>query len=512
MAIGHAETTAQVPVRRSPDSRAGQVVILGIGAIALGIIVVYNPSWALGVAAAIPLVLITARRTGTVAVTVLLWGGLKYSVIRLAPGISGLLAQVEIAAEVLVAIFTLLKLWRRTQTTRGVAAPFMLVLGFTAVALASWAANSGTLIALFAGVRSLVTMPLLALSAMVAGTDADLRYLLRGGIALTMIQVPIAYAQFAMGGLASDVDLVNGTLGFGGANLLGVWMLAATGAAFYVFLRRGGFRWLLAAVAFMSVIVMSGARLSMLSLPVLLVVLGLTALFRRGSAQATARFVGSGVVILILAIGLVASVYYEYAQAGIRVGSAASDLNPATLLQRQSQIGDYSVPRLAYLAYGWTYLQNESRFWLIGTGPATAGSGSAAAASADYESSSFATGLRLRSEGLATYASSSRVVTQTSQFVSTTVEYGPLGLALLLGLYVMVGAQTTVTLASAELGTRRALLAGALPVVFIFATFGTLYGVTWEGLNIIGLGFWWVAILSRTVPGSTNVASRESAA
>lgn len=466
-------------------------------ALVVGVLLAFQPKLALAAAVAIPLVFVVAARPGTVAVVLLLWGGVKYSALKLVPALGGVLAQAEVVCLVLVVAVTLMRLARHPDAARLRLRSFLWLIVFTVGALVSWAINAGSVTQLLAGVRSLATMPLFALAVAATGEETDYRLLLVGGIALTCIQVPVAAVQFAIAGLRTDVDLVNGTLGFGGANLLGIWMLAAAAGAYYVFLRRGGIVWIAATLAFFGVIVMCGSRAAIVMAPVLLIALGLYAALRFASPGATARFVGSGVVLLMIAVALVAGVYAQYHQAGINIGSAASDLSPSSLLQRQTEIGDYSVPRLAYLAYGWRYLQANSAYMPLGTGPATAGSGAAAAALPDYESSPFAIGLRLESQGLATYVSQARVVTQTSQFVSTLVEYGPVGLLLLLGFYVAYGIDAFRYLyLSSETSLLQTVMAGAFPVIFLFATVGTLYGVTWEGLNIVGLMFWWVVLMS----------------
>ena len=480
--------------RKSRWVGAVGIVVL---AIVLGVVVAVQPRLALAAAVVVPLVIVTAARPGTVAAVLLLWGTVKYSMLKLLPALGGVFAQAEVVCLVLVAGFTLMRLARRSGTSRLRLRSFWWLIAFVAAGLASWAANSGTLTQLLAGTRSLLTMPLLALAVAVAGEESDYRLLLVWGVALTCVQVPIAAVQFAVAGLKTDVDLVNGTLGLGGSNLLGIWMLAASAGAYYAFLRRGGIGWLAAALAFFSVVVMCGSRISILAAPVFLIALGLYAGIRFASPGATARLVGSAVILVVVSVALVTSVYTEYARAGINIGTAAADLSPTSLLQRQTQIGDYSVPRLAYLAYGLGYLDTNSRFVPLGTGPASAGSGAAAAATTDYESSPFAVGLRLESEGLATYASQSRVVTRTSQFVSTVVEYGPVGLFLMLMFYVAYGVRAGKCLyRSGETSLSETILVGVLPVVFVFATIGTLYGVTWEGLNIVGLMFWWVVLLS----------------
>ena len=468
-----------------------------LAALGLGIAIGFAPGYALAAATAIPLALVVGRWPGRAAVVLLLWGGAKYAVLKIAPAVSGMLVQAEIATVILVALSALSYL-RRGKRLEGVTLGwFGVFAAFAVSAIVSWALNRGDLATLAIGLRSLATMPILAASLLVVAQPGDLRALRTGGIALTIAQVPIAVAQFAYGGLTSNVDYVNGTLGLGGSNSLGIWMLAAAAACYYVFVRGHGVRWLVGSGVFIVVVVMCGARLCILALPVVVLGLGIYALTRSDAALVGARLVISTTMMTLLLVGVIAGVYSGYATAGINIGSAISDLNPSSLFARQNQIGDYSVPRFAYLSYGWDFLREGSPLWLFGTGPASAGSGAASAVQGVYDTTPFATGLRLISEGSATYVGSGRVVTQTNQFVSTLVEYGPVGLLLIMLTYLVAGFQVAKNVGRRDLGsTRDALLVGAFPVLLVFATFGTLYGVTWEGLNIVGLGFWWVAMLS----------------
>lgn len=478
---------------------------IAVASAIIGLAVVFNPLIALGLAVAAPAVVVVVRRPATVAVFLLLYGTVKYALQQVLPVGTGGLAAAEILLVVGVFVSALIGTVRNRSRSVPGFGPFLLMGAFLVLALMSWVLAQGTPLQLFAGVRALVTMPMLALCVAMAGTRRDFDLLWRYGVLLTIIQVPVAYLQFAFGGLATDVDLVNGTLGFGGANLLGVWMLAATAASLHLFVRQGAKRWLAGAVLFSSVIVMCGSRLGIVLLPVVVVAVGLLALRSHDLAVSGMRFAGSLLIVGAVSVAMIAGVYLGYSRAGIRIDDALSDLNPASLVERQTRIGDYSVPRLAYFTYGWTYLHNHSAFWPIGTGPASAGSGSAYSASGDYESTPFATGLRVQSQGLASYASQSRVVTQTSQLVSAVVEYGPLGALLLLGFYGAVGVRAIRVMWSEPSAdpARRAVIPAAFAVFFVFATFGTVYGVAWEGLNIIGLGFWWCVLLSgslATVP------------
>ena len=484
-----------------------------VAALALGIGAGLRPGFAFAAAAAVPLTLAVFRWPGRSAVLVLLWGTMKYVVIRLLPAASGLLVQSEIAIVALVAIVALARVGQRVRGKGASLGWLGLFAGFVIAAFASWLLNRGDPLALFAGVRSLVTMPVLASSLLVVGNEDDFALLRKGGIALTCLQVPIALGQFVYGGLSSNVDLVNGTLGYGGSNLLGIWMLAAAAGCYYVFLRGNGVRWAVASGVFMMIVVMSGARLCMLALPVVVVSLGIYAFFRSDAALVSARLVTSVAVMTVLVVGLVVGVYAGYQRAGIHIGTPLSDLNPTSLFERQSQIGGYSVPRFAYLTYGWQFLKEQSPVWLLGTGPASAGSGAALAVQGEYDATQFAVGLRLLSEGLATNAGSSRVITQTSQFMSTLVEYGPVGVALIMAAYLVVGVQTGRRLGRVDRGRpHQALLVGAFPVLLVFVTFGTLYGVTWEGLNIVGLCFWWTVLLSGAAYTEVAAAHEERAA
>lgn len=479
------------------DAARRSLPLFVLAALGLGVATAFAPGYSLAAAAAIPLALVVVRWPGRAAVVVLLWGALKYAVLGLAPAVSGMLVQAEIATVVLVALAALSYL-RSGRRLEGVTLGWFGIFGIFAVsAIASWALNRGDVGTLAVGLRSLATMPILAASLLVIAQPGDLRLLRAGGIALTIAQVPIAVAQFAYGGLTSNVDYVNGTLGMGGSNSLGIWMLAAAAGCYYVFVRGRGVRWLAASGVFAVVIVMCGARLCILALPVVVVALGIYALTRSDAALVGARLVVSATLLTLLLVGVIAGVYSGYAAAGINIGSAVSDLNPSSLFARQNQIGDYSVPRFAYLSYGWNFLRQGSPLWLLGTGPASAGSGAASVVQGEYDTTPFATGLRLLSEGSATYVGSARVVTDTSQFVSTLVEYGPVGLALMMLTYLAAGFHVARNVGRRDTGgAREALLLGAFPVLLVFATIGTLYGVTWEGLNIAGLGFWWVAVLS----------------
>jgi hypothetical protein len=471
-------------------------------ALGLGVAIVFAPGYALAAAAAVPVALAVGRWPGRAAVLLLLWGTVKYEVLKLTPAVSGLLVQAEIATVVLVVLSAVYYLGRGKRLA-GVRLGWFGIFGaFVASTIASSVLNRVDVGTLAIGLRSLGTMPLLAASLLVVARPDDFRLLRAGGVALTIAQVPIAMAQFAYGGLTSNVDYVNGTLGMGGSNSLGIWMLAAAAACFYVFVRGHGVRWLAGSGVFMVVIVMCGARLCILALPVVVLGLGIWALTRSDTAMVAARLVMSTALMTVLLVGVIAAVYSGYATAGVNIGSAVSDLNPSSLFARQNQIGDYSVPRFAYLSYGWDFLRERSPLWLLGTGPASAGSGAASVVQGVYDTTPFATGLRLISEGSATYASAARVVTQTNQFVSTLVEYGPVGLVLIMLTYVVAGFHVAHNVGRRDTGFgREALLVGAFPVLLVFATVGTLYGVTWEGLNIVGLAFWWVAVLSYAPQG-----------
>lgn len=478
-----------------------------VASVTVGIAVAVDPLLALGLAVLAPTAVVVVRRPALVAILVLLYGTVKYSVQQALPAGAGSLAAAEAVLVACVFVSALVRRPRATESTavRGLE-PYLLLGAFVATAVASWALAEGTALQLMAGIRALVTMPLLAASVALSATEKDLEFMWRAGVLVTIIQVPIATLQFLSGGLSRDVDLVNGTLGFGGSNLLGVWMLAASAASLHVFVRKGSRFALVAAIAFAAVIVMCGSRIGILLLPLALMVVGWLSVRGREIAVSGMRFVGAVALVGAAFMLVLAAVYAGYAQSGVRIGTVFSDLNPSSLIERQTRIGDYSVPRLAYFSYGWKYLGDNSEFWPIGTGPASAGSGSASAALSDYESSPFATGLRVRSQGLATVSSLSRVVTKTSQMVSTLVEYGPVGFALLMSFYVTVGVRCArVLLRTSEWSTRAAAVTAAFTVFFLFATIGSAYAVVWEGLNIIGLGFWWSVLLSGAVSTATSV-------
>ncbi|HET6350508.1 MAG TPA: hypothetical protein VFG89_00015 [Coriobacteriia bacterium] len=460
----------------------------------LGVIVALKAPLALAAGAAALGLAIALRRRFELALSLMCWGVVKYSVMGQLGAIAGVIPYAELALVVMVAALALLDEPADSWLARSRVWRIMPV--FALLVFGSWALNGGSLLALGAGYRSLLTMPLLALTlARSMRTREQFDALYKAGILFTWLQVPVALYQFAfLGGSSSNVDVVAGTLGLGGSNVLGVWMLGATLAALWSYLHKPRAAAAISGIAFAVTMVFSSARLALYAAPFVLVV-ALVQYQRQKNAVGHRTLVVALAGVLVFAVAVLGT-YSAYSSSGMR-DAGASDINVASLVAAQSDVSGYGVPRFAYLQYSWDYIRNASSFWLVGTGPATGGSGAASLMN-DAGSSQFQTGFRLISLGRGAETGSVHYFVNMPQAMATIVESGPLGYLLMLSLYGAVGVMTYRRLRRTEAdATGYTALAPAAALVFVaFVTLGTVYSVVWEGLSITGLCFWWFALMS----------------
>lgn len=474
-------------------------------AVVLGAVVAVKAPLALAAGAAALGVAIALRRRFEVALALMCWGAIKHSVMGPLGALSGVVPYAELALVIVVTMLALLDEQGETWTSSS--AYWRLLPVFALAVFGSWALNDGSLLALGAGFRNLLTMPLLAFSlARTMRTRAHFDALYRAGILVTWLQVPVAVYQFAfLGGNSTNVDVVSGTLGTGGSNVLGIWMLGATLAALWSYLNKPRALSAISAVSFAVVMVFSSARLALYSAPLLLLVLLVQ--YQRGKGSLVGRTVSVALAAtLVVAVALVGT-YTAYSNSGMR-DAGSGDFDVSRLVAAQWDAAGYGVPRFVYLQYSWEYLHASSAFWPLGTGPATGSSG-AAGMMDDAGSSPFQTGMRLITLGRGAEDSAVRYFVNMPQAMSTLVETGPIGFLLMLALYGSFGVASYRRLRgldAAALGYTALAPAAAL-VFVLFITLGTMYSVVWEGLNVTGLCFWWFALMS----GAGSLATDEDA-
>ncbi len=468
--------------------------LTAVFALLLGVVVALKAPLALAGGAAALGIVIALRRRFEVALALLCWGAVKYSVIGQLGALSGVIPYAELALVIVVAVLSLLD--EPGDSWISTTGAWRLVFVFGLSMFGSWALNGGGLIALGAGYRSLLTMPLLAFAlARTMRTRAHFDTLYRTGVLLTWLQVPFALYQFAfLGGGTSNVDVVTGTLGLGGSNVLGVWMLGAALSALWSYLHQPRAAAAVSAGAFAVVMVFSSARLALYSAPLMLLVLLVQ--YQRGKGATGKRTFSVALAAALVFAVAVISTYAGYSRSGMR-DAGAGDFDMTSLIAAQSDAGGYGVPRLVYLQYSWEYLRGASAFWPLGTGPATGSSGAASTVD-DAGSSPFQTGYRLITLGRGAEDSAVRYFVNMPQAMATIVETGPLGFLLMLALYGTFGIMAYRRLRRLDvLAVGYTALAPATSLLFLaFCTLGTVYSVVWEGLSITGLCFWWFALMS----------------
>jgi hypothetical protein len=447
------------------------------GAVILGIGVVLSPVYALSAAALLVGLPLALRQPFWVGVGLLTWGIVRYSVTPYVG--ANALAVVELSLAAVVIISAGVK-GRRDHWLLGLRAPWILLALFVIASIISWVVNHRPAVELAAGLRGMLILPLIAVSTTLLMDDPDRQMpaVWRIAVAAALIQIPIVFVQYFFGGgFSVDPDLVVGTLGAGGANVMGVLMLATMMQAMAAFFRTNRMSALIGAVLAVVVIIMSSARLELLLAPVCAAAILMTTRASGG--------VGRRVVLAVLAFAVAAPILF-FASSGYRTELGGS-LNVRQLVNEQTVLEPGRVPRLAYIAYGWSFIQGNSAFVPLGTGPGSAASG-AAAGLRTGEAVDFATGLRLVAAGTSSDARQIENVSipYPTQFVATMVEEGVTGLFLYFGFVVTLG------LAILRRCSREQH-ASADPRVFflwfVFMTIGTLYANPWEGFSLLGIGF-----------------------
>jgi len=470
-------------LRRTPPAFA--VVLCALGAIVVGIAIVYKPEAAVALAAMtlmVPIVLAAPEYCG---MALFAWGIVRYPIVGMLGISNATMAAIELAALVLLVVEAL----RRGQPSWVLDHPYVVggVVVFVVVALVSWFANAGSLFELVLGLRGYLFIPILAVTlGILLNRPSDYQKFYMLGVGLTALQVPFAaYQYFLGGGRNTDIDFVVGTLGKGAANVLGVWMLGAVLGALMIFLLRPTWRPLVLAAGCVGVIVWSGARVALWLSP--LVLIGLLWLTRKSASSLLLRLGLVGVTLMAL-LGWATFSYQS------RPVDQARDTQLIRMVQDQTEIQAGRVPRLGYIAYGIDFMrQNAVNPWL-GTGPATSASG-AAATLGTPEVTRFSVGMRLIAGGLTSRPQSEAYYSLPlpTQFASMLVEYGPFGIAAYLWFLVAVAVVALRTVAELQAG--RSVLTGLLWYFAIFVTLGSVYAVVWESYSLLGMAFWWCVVL-----------------
>ncbi len=455
-----------------------RVLLIVVLAILLGVAVAVSPLLAVGAALALLLLPLAVRRPYLAGVGLLLWGGVRFAVLELI-GVSGLYANAIELLVLAVVVAAAVQKGRRDHWVLKEKAAWVLAGLFAAESIVSWAVNRGSVIGLFSGLRGMFILPVLVVSTalLVEDVDRDRGVAWKVACWFVLFQIPVAFWQYFVGGGATtDPDLVTGTLGVGGANVLGVLMLALLVHSVAQYSKRRRSSLLLVALAAILVMLMCSARLPLLLSPV-----GAAFVFVTESGMGS---IGRRVAIVVAGFLLVAPVLY-YALPSYRA-DLGGGFEVETLVREQTVLEPGRVPRLAYLGYGWGFTQRYSAFAPLGVGPASAASGAAANLNTPM-AIEFATGLRLAAAGAVSRLDAPVFIPYPTQVTASLVEYGIVGLVTYFAFVIATGVAIMRR-------CRRDDFPGAdwrvFAIWFGFMTIGAVYANPWEGFSLLGIGFY----------------------
>ena len=465
--------------------RSDRTLALRIAEIALmvgvGVAVVIQPTVGIALALGLMAVVVAIRAPAALGLAFLCWIPLRGIVMTSLGGASSGVGLAELCVTALLVAAALPHL-RRIEWVWEPRWPWAAAAAFVLIAVLSAALNHSGWVQLSAGLRSYFQLPVTVLAVAALVDDAAHRAkLVTALVAVTALQIPVAAVQFlAHGGRPGPDDIV-GTLGAGGANVLGLWMLVAVVAGVTAYLKHPQV-WVLPLLAgWLGVMVLASSRASIwLLVPCLLLALSARAGRRAGMVN-TRR------LLLLVLVALVVVGLTGYYYANVRGRSIAVDLlSFSGLIQEQESIQPGAVPRLAYAAYSYDYVRQNAPVPLLGMGPASTASGAAAGLKTsgylDYS-----TGLRLIAEGSAIGTVNSTFIPLPTQAIATAVEYGPLGLAAFGAFVIGIG----VVFLRRAAGSLDPYIDWRHVAMWLLVMVpGTIYVNSWEGMSVLTLGFW----------------------
>jgi hypothetical protein len=137
-------------------------------------------------------------------------------------------------------------------------------------------------------------------------------------------------------------------------------------------------------------------------------------------------------------------------------------------------------------------MAERSAYPPLGTGPASASSGAAAnIGGADYLD--FWYGLQVFGRSSTIDPADPLVVPMPTQFAATLVEYGPVGLVVFMGFYLVTGATILRRVRAADAS---GLDWRVFAFWYLLVTAGTLYTNSWEGFSTVAISFWWWPLMT----------------
>lgn len=295
--------------------------------------------------------------------------------------------------------------------------------GFVLVAVMSSALNGSSIFDLLGAIRALLLGPAVLLVGISLARDRPSGELLeRHLLVLLVLQIVFALFQIPGAAVEGNPDLVVGTLGPGGANVLG--LLCLVGMVYVSSLEWLRGRWAAVVVILLVIpIVFSSSRFAILLLPAVWLLI----VWKRLSG------VGLRVVVVGLAGVVTAASLVGYSAATGR--DLSYDFSVSTIVAGQLEVRAGNVPRLAYLKYIAEPLESQPWGWLVGLGPGQFASGYAIARGAPRAATLVST-LRVIAVGYTSggYTYLDGNIPVTSQVVAVVSEYGVVGFLLYIGL------------------------------------------------------------------------------
>lgn len=456
--------------RGKAPSRSVSGVFL-LGCFGIGVAVAFPRSGFAALAFALLVVLLVWNRPMLI-MSLALW----ISVLR-GPLVDGwiLPRAIALVADLVIIIGTLRLIWLSSQH-KAQLPPYarmvaLSMLTFCAVALLSGLVNQVSPLDAIGASRALLFGPLsfLFFSSSLVTKNARLQVGVQLWVALAL-QVPFALWQYAHVYKLSNPDLVVGTFGPGGANVLGLASLL--GIAFL--LSRPPSSWdrrnlVLGALLVIPLVLSSSRFAQLMAIPVAVWIATLRGISWKRIAVVAA---------LLGLIGVGMSLYYS-----TNGRDYESEFQVATVLSGITQVRQGNVPRLAYFAFIAQIMRAHPGWMLIGSGPGTFASGYAIAAGTPL-ASDLATQLRLVAGGLSAsgYVFKENLVPVSSQVASTWSEYGVLGL--------VAYASSLLGLLAARLrGGERHAVVGFSVIAIAITLLGVFWGNLWElqGFSVL---FW----------------------
>jgi hypothetical protein len=345
---------------------------------------------------------------------------------------------------------------RPSSSQRGVLvgmASFLLVAGI------STAVNQSSLVDTVGATRALLLGPIAYLVGVEVSTGHRERQALQQNLlAVLLLECVLAMLQFPLAAQSSNPDLVVGTFGSGGANVLGLFCLV--GVAFVASLdwlptKRAVTLALLLTIP----IVFSSSRLSMLLLPFVWLVVYWS------------RIRTGGLRLLLLLVSAILGIAIVSAYAVSTGRSPADDFDLGVITRGQIEVKAGNVPRLAYFKYIEAPLSARPWGWVIGLGPGQFASGYAISRGAPNAANLLST-LRVTATGYTSggYTYLNGEIPVTSQLASTLSEYGLVGLIAYAGILISI------------LSGVRKLPSRTDRVFILLAAGGTLVGSVWANL------------------------------